>query len=270
MDSTNSYAKIPYLDEIGNIRVLTKEETDDLILKINNGEISLIKKLVYHNLKLVVFVAKKYINSSIPFEDLIQEGNIGLIKAVKSYDINKNILFSTYAVACIKHEIVEYINNNKLTIKVSKDMQYLKRKYDKFVNDYMTLTGETPKQEFVAKQLGISLERLNEVKKYTKEEVSLNETLIKNDEVSLLDLIEDEKSYEDIINNAEKNDLSFRLNEMVKNLTDKEQDIISLRYGLKKDQPMTLLEISKMYNFSVERVRKIESNSLRKLRKMKL
>ena len=259
-----------YLQEVGKIKRLTEEETKDLIIKIKNGDKSAVKKLVYHNLALVIFAAKKYINPKIPFEDLIQEGSLGLIKAAESYDIEQQTSFSTYAIKCIKNKIIDYIYDNKNMVKAPENLQALKVKYDNFVSYYQMLTGQTPKANFVLEQLGVSANKIKEMKKYIKNEVSLDESLSIDNDFTLLDTLADDKSSNEIFEYVEKEDISIKLKKAIESLNEQEKQIIILRYGFNGNKPMTLLEIGKIYHCSVETVRKNEMKALKKLRKIEI
>ncbi len=257
-----------YLDEIGRIPLLTLEQEHELILKINQGDESAKKKFIEGNLRLVVTIAKKYLNRGIDFLDLIQEGNLGLIKAVENYDINRG-KFSSYAGTIIEKEIKRSFarKNNNITMPIQEYETFVK--YKAIVASLST-DYRKPTNEEVAQKMNISISKVEGLEQIKIDTISLN-YLISNDDKTDTEVEKfislEEMSLEDIVI---KNMLSEQIYKLFKesNLKDREIEVLILRFGF-KNNPMTLEQVSKIFNLSLERIRQIETKALRKLRDCK-
>ena len=253
-----------YLNDIKKYKILSKEEEENLLLKVKEGDVEAKNKVIVSNLRLVVSVAKNYLNKKMSFIDLISEGNFGLIHAVEKYDISKGYRFSTYAVWWIKQSITKALINKGREIRIPSYKYDIYNKVNKFILDEMLKTGEYPTNEEVAKKLNIKLKLVEEANVDFQEVMSLNEEIGEN--ICLEDtlIIQDNTDIErDFINKMGRE----RVKKMVNELTAREREILKRRYGLDGYDIHTLEEIGETFSITRERVRQLEKKTLEKLRK---
>lgn len=277
---------INYLNEVSKIPLLSYQEEENstkmvfeaskLKDKINfsSNELEIKKQgqigaeiLIQSNLRLVVSIAKKYIDLGIDFLDLIQEGNLGLIRAVDKFDYRKGYKFSTYATWWIRQAINKAISDQSRTIRIPVYMSEAINKYKKISQKLSQNLGRKPSEDEIAKEMDISLEKLSDLKKCIFKPLSilLPITSDDNEENFLINIIEDTKS-ENIIDKIIKNDLKDDIKKILSKLSDREQEIIKLRFGIDNDKEHTLEEIGQKYGITRERIRQIESKIINKLK----
>ena len=254
-----------YLKEIGRISLLSPEEELKLSIQIANGDEDAKQQLAESNLRLVVSIAKRYVGRGLLFLDLIQEGNIGLMKAVDKFDYDKGYKFSTYATWWIRQAITRALADQARTIRVPVHMVETINKMAR-VQRQMTLElNREPSEEEIAKKMGISVEKVREVIKISQEPVSLETPIGEEDDSHLSDFIKDKSSM-----SPEEYATNEILKEEIKNvlmtLQEREQEVLELRFGLVDGTCHTLEEVGKRFNVTRERIRQIEAKALRKLR----
>lgn len=254
-----------YLKEIGRISLLSSEEELELSVKIANGDEAAKNILAESNLRLVVSIAKRYVGRGLLFLDLIQEGNIGLMKAVEKFDYGKGYKFSTYATWWIRQAITRALADQARTIRVPVHMVETINKMAR-VQRQMTLElNREPSEEELADKMGISVEKVREVMKISQDPVSLDTPIGEEDDSHLGDFIKDERSM-----SPEEYATNEILKEEIKNvlmtLQEREQEVLELRFGLVDGTSHTLEEVGKKFNVTRERIRQIEAKALRKLR----
>jgi len=254
-----------YLKEIGKIPLLSAEEEMELALKVLDGDEDAKKKLSESNLRLVVSIAKKYVGRGMLFLDLIQEGNMGLIKAVEKFDYNKGFKFSTYATWWIRQAITRSIADQSRTIRIPVHMVETINKLIRTSRHLLQQLGREPTPEELAKELEMSVEKVAEIQKIAQEPVSLETPIGEEDDSHLADFIQDEysPSPQDL---ASYTLLREQLEEVLKTLTPREAMVLKLRFGLEDGRPRTLEEVGKQFEVTRERIRQIEAKALRKLR----
>ena len=256
-----------YLNEL-NSKVLTPKEEEELFIRYSNGETEVFNEIIESNLKLVVSIAKRYIGRGLDFLDLIQEGNLGLAKAVKKFDITKGYKFSTYATYWIRQAVTRAIADQARTIRIPVHMHEVVIRVKSFIRRYsQENNGEKPSDEIIAEELNIPISKVKEVLDLV-EVISLN-TPLKPDNDSdgseLGDFIFDRTDSTDPEDNVYYS--QFRNAFYNSSLTDKEKRVIALRFGLGGENAMTLEEVGKCFGLTRERIRQIESKALRKLKK---
>jgi|UniRef100_A0A7V3RE97 RNA polymerase primary sigma factor len=254
-----------YLKEIGRISLLSPSEERKLARKAANGDEKAKQKLSVANLRLVVSIAKKYMGRGLSFLDLIQEGNIGLLKAVDKFDWKKGYKFSTYATWWIRQAITRAIADQARTIRVPVHMVETINKLNKVIRTHMQDHGTYPTIEDLAKDMGKSKEKINEILKAARETISLEATVGNDDESTVGDFVEDPNvlSPEDA---AAQMILHEQIDKVLNTLSQREAMVLKMRYGLIDGKAKTLEEVGQYFNVTRERIRQIEVKALRKLR----
>lgn len=254
-----------YLKEIGRISLLSPEEELKLSIQIANGDEDAKQQLAESNLRLVVSIAKRYVGRGLLFLDLIQEGNIGLMKAVDKFDYDKGYKFSTYATWWIRQAITRALADQARTIRVPVHMVETINKMARIQRQMTLELNREPSEEEIAKKMGISVEKVREVIKISQEPVSLETPIGEEDDSHLSDFIKDKSSM-----SPEEYATNEILKEEIKNvlmtLQEREQEVLELRFGLVDGTCHTLEEVGKRFNVTRERIRQIEAKALRKLR----
>jgi RNA polymerase primary sigma factor len=254
-----------YLKEIGKVPLLSADEEVELAERMANGDEMAKKRLSEANLRLVVSIAKRYVGRGMLFLDLIQEGNLGLIKAVEKFDCTKGFKFSTYATWWIRQAITRAIADQARTIRIPVHMVETINKLIRVSRQLLQELGREPRVEEIAKEMNMSEERVREIMKIAQEPVSL-ETPIGEEEDSILgDFIPDSDAP------APSDMAAFmllkeQLTDVLKSLTQREEKVLRLRFGLDDGRPRTLEEVGKEFDVTRERIRQIEAKALRKLR----
>lgn len=257
-------AKI-YLQEI-NKPVLTKDEEIELGYRLLKHDKEARKIMIERNLKLVVFVSRKYINRGISFLDIIQEGNLGLMHAIDKYDVTKEYRFSTYAVAWIRSYIEKSLFNKTRNIKIPLHVQTEIIKYKKIEEKLYKKLERVPSYKEIANEMNISVQEVKNLHKYQQDTNSLNILIGNDEETEYIEMVaSDDLSIEDNVLDSFNNDEIHQLMQLA-NLKEKEIQMLSMRFGFFDNSPKTLQEIGNHFNLTRERVRQIVENSLRKLR----
>lgn len=254
-----------YLKEIGKVSLLTADEERELAIRMEQGDEEAKKKLCESNLRLVVSIAKRYLNRGLSFLDLIQEGNLGLIKAVDKFDYTKGYKFSTYATWWIRQAITRSIADQARTIRIPVHMVETINKLIRVSRQLLQEYGREPTSEEIAKEMGISVEKVREIKKISQDPVSLETPIGEEEDSHLGDFIPDD----DVpapVDAAAYSMLKEQLMEVLDTLSEREKKVLMLRFGLEDGRPRTLEEVGKEFNVTRERIRQIEAKALRKLR----
>ncbi len=254
-----------YLKEIGKVSLLTADEERELAIRMEQGDEEAKKKLCESNLRLVVSIAKRYLNRGLSFLDLIQEGNLGLIKAVDKFDYTKGYKFSTYATWWIRQAITRSIADQARTIRIPVHMVETINKLIRISRQLLQEYGREPTSEEIAKEMGITVEKVREIKKISQDPVSLETPIGEEEDSHLGDFIPDD----DVpapVDAAAYSMLKEQLMEVLETLSDREKKVLMLRFGLEDGRPRTLEEVGKEFNVTRERIRQIEAKALRKLR----
>ena len=254
-----------YLKEIGQIKLLTNEEESEWADRIIQGDEEAKARLAEANLRLVVSIAKRYVGRGMLFLDLIQEGNIGLMKAVEKFDVEKGFKFSTYATWWIRQAITRAIADQARTIRVPVHMVETINKLARVERQLTLELNREPSEEELAKKMGTTIEKIRDIYKISQEPVSLETPIGEEEDSHLGDFIPDETnmSPEDYaINELLKDEIS----EILLTLTEREEKVIRLRFGLEDGRPRTLEEVGQLFGVTRERIRQIEAKALRKLR----
>ena len=254
-----------YLREIGKIPLLTYEEELDLAKKVLEGDEEAKQKLAESNLRLVVSIAKKYVGRGMLFLDLIQEGNMGLIKAVEKFDYTKGFKFSTYATWWIRQAITRAIADQARTIRIPVHMVETINKLIRTSRHLLQQLGREPTQEEIAEEMEMPVEKVMEIQKIAQDPVSLETPIGEEDDSHLGDFIKDEDSPEPQ-DSAAYTLLKEQLEEVMSTLTPREAKVLKLRFGLEDGKARTLEEVGKEFKVTRERIRQIEAKALRKLR----
>ena len=254
-----------YLREIGRIPLLTYEEEIELAKRVLEGDEEAKQKLAESNLRLVVNLAKKYVGRGMQFLDLIQEGNMGLIKAVDKFDYTKGFKFSTYATWWIRQAITRAIADQGRTIRIPVHMVETINKLIRTSRHLLQQLGREPSPEEIAKEMEIPVEKVAEIQKIAQDPVSLETPIGEEDDSHLGDFIQDDDSLapQDV---AAYTLLKEQLEEIMKTLTPREAKVLKLRFGLEDGKARTLEEVGREFNVTRERIRQIEAKALRKLR----
>ncbi|MBS3736079.1 MAG: sigma-70 family RNA polymerase sigma factor [Candidatus Bipolaricaulota bacterium] len=258
-----------YFDEVGNEALLTREEEVELAKRIEQDDEEAREKLASSNLRLVISIAKKYRNYGLPFLDLIQEGNLGLMKAIEKFDWRKGYKFSTYATWWIRQAILKALTNRSRTVRVPAHMKELSRKIDRVEEEYIQEHGTEPPIEKVAEDLDVTVEKVRRAKKAAQTTVSLDKPLGEesSDSGVLGDIFADDNlptPEQETFDSLLKGRLKGLLN---KELTDREKHILKLRYGLEDYKTRTLEEVGEVFDISRERVRQLQNRAIEKLQR---
>ena len=254
-----------YLREIGRIPLLTYDEELELAKKILEGDEDAKQKLAESNLRLVVSIAKKYVGRGMLFLDLIQEGNMGLIKAVEKFDYTKGFKFSTYATWWIRQAITRAIADQARTIRIPVHMVETINKLIRTSRHLLQQLGREPSPEEIAAEMEIPVEKVTEIQKIAQDPVSLETPIGEEEDSHLGDFIQDEDSPAPH-DAASYTMLREQLEEVMNTLTPREAKVLKLRFGLEDGKSRTLEEVGKEFNVTRERIRQIEAKALRKLR----
>ena len=254
-----------YLKVIGKVPLLSAEEEIELAKRMEAGDEMAKKKLAESNLRLVVSIAKRYVGRGMLFLDLIQEGNLGLLKAVEKFDYRKGYKFSTYATWWIRQAITRAIADQARTIRIPVHMVETINKVTRVSRDLLQKLGREPLPEEVGEVMGLPKERVQEIMKIAQEPVSLETPIGEEEDSHLGDFIQDE-SIPTPVEATNQTLLHEQLDEVVSTLTEREQRVIKLRFGWDDGRPRTLEEVGKEFNVTRERIRQIEAKALRKLR----
>ena len=254
-----------YLKDIGKVPLLSAEEEIELAKRMEAGDEMAKKKLAESNLRLVVSIAKRYVGRGMLFLDLIQEGNLGLLKAVEKFDYRKGYKFSTYATWWIRQAITRAIADQARTIRIPVHMVETINKVTRVSRDLLQKLGREPLPKEVGEVMGLPKERVQEIMKIAQEPVSLETPIGEEEDSHLGDFIQDE-SIPTPVEATNQTLLHEQLDEVVSTLTEREQRVIKLRFGWDDGRPRTLEEVGKEFNVTRERIRQIEAKALRKLR----
>jgi len=254
-----------YLKEIGKVPLLSAEEEITLAQRMEEGDESAKKRLAEANLRLVVSIAKRYVGRGMLFLDLIQEGNLGLIKAVEKFDYRKGYKFSTYATWWIRQAITRAIADQARTIRIPVHMVETINKLIRVSRQLLQELGREPHPEEIAEEMNMSVERVREILKISQEPVSLETPIGEEEDSHLGDFIQDD-NVPVPADAAAFTLLKEQLVEVLGTLTEREQKVLRLRFGLDDGRARTLEEVGKEFNVTRERIRQIEAKALRKLR----
>ena len=254
-----------YLKEIGRVPLLSAEEEVELAIRMSQGDVAAKKRLSEANLRLVVSIAKRYVGRGMQFLDLIQEGNLGLIKAVEKFDHTKGFKFSTYATWWIRQAITRAIADQARTIRIPVHMVETINKVKKVNSQLLHENGHEPTNEQIAEKLEMPVEKVREIMRVAQEPVSLETPIGEEEDSHLGDFIPDEDAPapSDV---ASHTMLKEQLAEVLATLTPREEKVLRLRFGLEDGRSRTLEEVGKEFNVTRERIRQIEAKALRKLR----
>lgn len=254
-----------YLKEIGKVSLLTADEEKELAQAIEQGDMDAKDHLVEANLRLVVSIAKRYTGRGMSFLDLIQEGNLGLLKAVEKFDWTKGFKFSTYATWWIRQAITRAIADQARTIRIPVHMVETINKLIRTQRTLVQELGRDPEIEEIAQEMGITEEKVREIMKISQEPVSLEKPIGEEEDSHLGDFIPDEDA-QSPADQAAYTLLKEQLMEVLAGLTPREEKVLRLRFGLDDGRTRTLEEVGKEFNVTRERIRQIEAKALRKLR----
>ena len=254
-----------YLKEIGRVPLLKSQEETALAIRMENGDEEAKRDLAEANLRLVVSIAKRYVGRGMLFLDLIQEGNLGLIKAVEKYDHTKGFKFSTYATWWIRQAITRAIADQARTIRIPVHMVETINKFMRVSRHLLQTFGREPTTEEVSKEMGVTEDKVREIMKIAQEPVSLETPIGEEEDSHLGDFIEDQDA---VAHNEEASYvlLKEQLGEVLETLTDREKKVLQLRFGLNDGKSRTLEDVGQYFGVTRERIRQIEAKALRKLR----
>lgn len=257
-----------YLKDVGRIKMISFQEEKRLGRIIQEGaptQANIAKrKLIQANLRLVVSIAKKYIGQGVLFMDLVQEGSLGLIRAAEKYDYSRELKFSTYATWWIKQTIIRAISNNSRTIRIPVHMSDKIRKYKKMVTELNNCLNREATEKEIAQKMGVSVKKVQGIKRaIIKEPISLDTPV--TEDLNVEDYIQD-YSYRSPEEQTNKQVLQESMDELLSTLDEREQKIITYRFGINGEQTKTLEQLGQLLGFSKERIRQLEDGAIRKLR----
>ena len=254
-----------YLKEIGRVPLLSPDEEVDLAIRISQGDVAAKKRLSEANLRLVVSIAKRYLGRGMQFLDLIQEGNLGLIKAVEKFDHTKGFKFSTYATWWIRQAITRAIADQARTIRIPVHMVETINKVKKVSSQLLYQNGHEPSADDIAAELDMPVDKVREIMRVAQEPVSLETPIGEEEDSHLGDFIPDDDAPapQDA---ASHTLLKEQLSDVLSTLTSREEKVLRLRFGLEDGRSRTLEEVGREFNVTRERIRQIEAKALRKLR----
>ena len=262
--STNDPVRM-YLREIGKVPLLTLEQEQEVARRIAEGDESAVKAMTEANLRLVVSIAKRYVGRGMQLLDLIQEGNLGLLKAVEKYDYTKGFKFSTYATWWVRQSITRALADQARTIRIPVHMVETMNKLTQTSRKLQQELGREPTEEELAEVMHMTPERVNEIRQMCMEPVSLESPVGEEDDSHLGDFIEDDSGSQPA-EAVSQTMLRQQLMEILDTLSPREAKVLRLRYGLDDGRPRTLEEVGREFNVTRERVRQIEAKALRKIR----
>lgn len=265
IDATTDDSVKMYLKDIGQVPLLQSDEEKELAQRMSEGDVAAKNRLSEANLRLVVSIAKRYVGRGTQFLDLIQEGNLGLMKAVEKFDYTKGFKFSTYATWWIKQSITRAIADQARTIRIPVHMVETINKTGRVSRQLLQTLGREPTTAEIAEKMGITEEKVIEIQKIAQDPVSLEKPIGEEEDSHLGDFIEDNTSASPA-EKAETRMLKEHLLEVLSTLTPRENEVIRKRYGLDDSRPKTLEEVGREFNVTRERIRQIEAKALRKLR----
>ena len=254
-----------YLKEIGRVPLLTSEEEIELAIRISDGDVAAKQRLSEANLRLVVSIAKRYLGRGMQFLDLIQEGNLGLIKAVEKFDYTKGFKFSTYATWWIRQAITRAIADQARTIRIPVHMVETINKVKKVQSQLLHQTGHEPSPDEIAEEIDMPVDKVREIMRVAQEPVSLETPICEEEDSHLGDFIPDDAAPAPA-DAASHTMLREQLSDVLSTLTPREEKVLRLRFGLEDGRSRTLEEVGKEFNVTRERIRQIEAKALRKLR----
>jgi RNA polymerase primary sigma factor len=265
-ENTKIYTQVKvYLKDIKKVPLLTREKERDLAKKIAKGDENAKKELIEANLRLVISIAKKYINSGLPFMDLIQEGNIGLIRAVEKFDYHRGCKFSTYAIwwirQAIKRAIADKVRIIRIPVNTLDTIKSMKKTQQRLIQGMK----KEPTIGEIASEMELSLQKIEDLLSTVKEPISAFTSIDESGNLNIYDFIED-KRLTSPLDKIIQRDLSEKIQNVLKMLPEKEKKIIELRFGIGKDKKMTLEEVSTRFNVTCERIRQIEEKALNRLK----
>ena len=253
-----------YFQQINRIPLLSQEEEIALAKRVLNGDTEASKQLVEANLRLVVSIAKHYHSSTLTFMDLVQEGNIGLCKAAEKFDYTKGYRFSTYATWWVRQTITRALADQDRVIRIPTNLVEYHNKVSKIIAQYQSEYGHAPSIEDLMEETGWDRRRIETILDLTMATTSLETPIGDEDEATMGDLIPD-NTYNPVAAALREADQQVILS-VLNTLTEKERDVMTLRFGIGTDNPMTLEEVGEKYNVTRERIRQIENRALKKLR----
>lgn len=254
-----------YMREMGQFKMLTAEEEADLAARIAEGDMEAKNKLVEANLRLVVSLARHYQGCGLSYQDLIQEGNIGLIKAAEKFDLSKGFRFSTYASWWIKQALSRAIADQSRTIRIPVHMTENINKFKKIERQLLSELNREPTVKEIAKEMGVSEKQAKEIQSYIVEPTSLDIQVGDDDDTTIGSFVEDTNFVNPETAYIQESNGDV-VNAVLDTLNEREANILRLRFGIGRDKAMTLEEVGREYDLTRERIRQIEAKALRKLR----
>lgn len=244
--------------------ILTPQEEIEIMTRVNQGDKTAMNVMIERNLRLVISIAKRYVGKGLPFVDLIQEGNLGLLKAIEKFDVTKGYKFSTYATWWIRQAVTRSIVDQSRTIRIPVHMVENLNKIDRIKSAYFQQNGKSMSKEELAQVLNVPVDKIYEMEMLTTEPISLSTFVGEEEESELIDFLPDNSPLLETI--VVDKSLQTVILSLLDDLSEKEKNILMLRFGLKDNQEHTLEEIGKIYGVTRERIRQVEANAIKKLR----